>query len=224
MFADTVYPCVTVSERGFSAADGLSFDLQNKCRSGSVTVGGGGSAGSCTRAWSVLVAQMALPDVRGADVTDVALTFDTTQSSGGGLPVVLHGLGARTLDWARGRVDPANRNLFWTDAFRAGSPLSQEYGYPLDEADYYCGTTDPASNSVLINDAFAAAGQADGAVITENSASLTDYIRQQLDAATPGEQAYTALRFSPDSYGGCDTACDGGCSSKRVKFSAKSLT
>lgn len=83
---------------------------------------------------------------------------------------------------------------------------------------------DPADDSELINGAFSAVGVADASALTETSDALTDYIRRQLDAATSGETTHTALRFSADGYYGCDTACDGDCSSKKVRFNAESLS
>ena len=113
----TVFPCLTESKRGFSADAGLTVVPNTVCQTGEVTLGSSGSSSSCSRQWNVLIAQMQLPDISGSSVTSVTLNFATTTSSGGGVPIVLHGLGARSLDYSGG-----------SESFHGGYPLRADYG------------------------------------------------------------------------------------------------
>lgn len=186
-------PCLTTATRQFSPTDGLSYTNEHSCASTAQTLGVAGSSSLCTRSWTVLVIQFLLPQINSSSVTGVSFSATVSDPGGGGLPVILHGLGARSLDRSGAST-----------TFHGGYPMNADYGYPLSESDYYCGNgaADPASGSVLINDAFGAASLADGTALTEDSEALRDYIRAQLDAAAPNSQTYTALRIGSDAYYG----------------------
>ena len=209
-----VSPCVNHIARQFSATDGLQFSYSSSCASSDTKgLGVAGSSSSCTRSWGILVVQFLLPQIASSSVTGVAFSATVSSSGGGGLPVILHGLGTRTLDRSGSST-----------SFHAGFPDNQDYGYPLGPSDYYAGSTDPASSSVLINGSFGAAGLADGTVLAENSDALRDYIRALLDTASSDSPTYTALRLSTDDYYGCDSACDGGCRFKRYRFDPAAIS
>lgn len=208
-----VAPCINSVARRWSASDGLTYDYDYSCRSALTTLGVAGSSTSCTRSWGTIVIHFLLPEVSSGSVTGVTFSSKVSSPGGGGLPIVLHGLGLRSMDTSGAST-----------TFHGGYPMNADYGYPLGESDYYCGTTDPASGSVLINEAYGTAGMANGEVLTENSDALRDYIGALLDAAPAGSQRYAALRISTDDYYGCDSACDSSCRFKRYKFDPKDIS
>lgn len=80
-------PCITQIKRTFSA-DGFAHSYDTGCKGGELTMGVGGSAGSCSRAMNILVAQVLLPmGISASNVTGASLSINLTSSSGGGLPV-----------------------------------------------------------------------------------------------------------------------------------------
>ena len=91
-----VAPCVTAVTRTFSATDGLLHSYEYNCQSSDAALGTSGSAGSCTRGQNVLVVQFLLPQVSPSSVTGVTFNARISSSSGGGVPVVLHGEGVNS--------------------------------------------------------------------------------------------------------------------------------
>jgi len=140
--------------------------------------------------------QFPLPSVAAADVVEVQLNFRVSDSGGGGVAVVLHGLGPRAVRHGR---------------------------YPLAAADFYEPEADPLPpGHVLIAEEFVAAGLPANITVSLRSPALRDYVRAQLDL--PGSPGYTALRLSPSEYHGCKAHCDSRCQQKRYHFVTSTLS
>ena len=152
-----------------------------------------------------MYANYLLPDISADSVVASSFSGTVGSSSGGGLPVVLTGLGARDPPVSGCELDP-------------GCTVGQ--AYHLTEADYAVGSTDnPAENVFLITDSFAAAGLDDGTQVSDSSTALVEFIREQLRAPAGADgMRWIALRLSTDSFYGCDVACDSGCTSKRYQW------
>ena len=207
-------PCVNLVTRGFSDTDGLVYNYNYGCAGGAEEVlGTTGSSGSCTRRQQLMFIQFLLPDVSSSSVTSVEFNAHVTDSSGSGVPGVLYGLGARTLD-----------TTGTSTTFHGGFPMNQNYGYPLAESEFYNGVADPAPGAVLINPAFLPTGIPDGTDIQESSAALTDYIRSQLNVAQAGQPTYTALRINTDDNYGCDGSCGSSCRYPKYELDARAFS
>jgi hypothetical protein len=212
-----VAPCATSISRRFlpDGADAL-YGYSDTCARTSlpITVGTGGSAGSCSREFAMVLVHFLLPPISAESVVGVSFSATVADSAGGGMNVPLHGLGARPAPISGAALNPDAPTV--------------DQAYPLDQSDYYAGTAaDPAAQSVVISESFGASGLADGETITEASAALKGFVRAQLSepaaAADTGGHRWVALRLGSDSYLGCDVACDGGCSMKRYRFNPRAF-
>ena len=132
--------------------------ISSSCSGSNVQVGVGGSAGSCSRQFSVSVVFFELPSVAGGwaigwEVASAQLLASIAGVSGSAFEVVVHGLGLRA---------------------SSGASLSAD--------DYYVGLTDPNPNVTLLSSAFAAAGLSTDTVLTPLDVSA--YVRSLVAAAT----------------------------------------
>eukprot|EP01052_Picozoa_sp_SAG31_P037752 SAG31_NODE_4923_length_2861_cov_1.583997_3_plen_172_part_00 len=94
-----ISPCVTeISRRFYESDSSLQFTYGHDCASDLITLGVSGSANSCSRDWTVLVAQFLLPNIPASTVTEVSFSATVSDPGGGGFPVVMYGLGTRSLD------------------------------------------------------------------------------------------------------------------------------
>ena len=172
--------------------------LPRSCVSTTVTVGTGGSAGSCTRQFQTTIFSFEVPTVtygwhagwQVAAATKLQSTISDTD--GGGLDVVVHGLGLRAASFSS-----------------------------VSTGDYFVGTNDTTADTQLLSSSYVSAGVSAGSVAELNvSAYVRALVASALAAGVDPTGQFVTLRLSGQSLFGCDTNCDSACPIRRYRLPA----